>query len=315
MLRKKLYSGTLIGAALLLAITTASTVQAKTENFQDSFEKSYPIDPSARFTFEGVSDELSLRTWEKETVEVRATFKGKGEAPEVRIDTDTEDFSIEVDHDSGRKKTKSVTFEIRIPEGVQADIKGVSGDFSILGIKGGLRAETVSGDITADGIGRKVIVETVSGDLSIDRCEVKQFKAESVSGEILAADLKTGDLVAETVSGDVLCKKVRSESIRLATVSGDVIYKGEIVEEGTYEISTYSGDVMLSIPPSSSFRIGMDTFSGDLTCDFALEKIAKENGEKLSGVHGGGKSEIKVKTFSGDVMIRKGEGVKTPAVN
>ncbi len=307
MLRKKFYTGTLIGAAMLLAVTTAATVQAKTETFQDSFEKSYPIDPSARFTFEGVSDELSLRTWVKEIVEVRATFKGKGKAPEVRIDTDAQDFSIEVDHESGRKKSKSVIFEIRLPEGVQADIKGVSGDFSIHGIKGGLRAETVSGDIAADGIGRKVLMETVSGDLNIDRCNVKQVKAESVSGEIMAADLKTGDLVAETVSGDVLCKKVRSESIRLATVSGDVIYKGEIVEAGTYEISTYSGDAILTIPPTSSFRIGMDTFSGDLTCDFALEKIAKENGERLSGVHGRGKSEIKVKTFSGDVIIRKWE--------
>jgi len=285
MMRKTYYTLTVFGSALLLAATTAATVQAKTEAYEDSFEKSYSIDPSARFTFEGVSDELSLRAWEKEAIEVRATFKGKGKAPEVRIDTDPKDFTIEVDHSSDRKKTKSVTFEVRLPAGVQADIEGVSGDFIIDGIRGGLRAETVSGDVTAAGVGRKISVETVSGDLSIDRCDVKHFEAESVSGEIRAADLRSGDLVVETVSGDVQCERARCESIRLATVSGDVYYSGEIVEDGTYELSTYSGDVMLSIPPASSFRIGMDTFSGDLTCDFSLEKIARENGEKLSGVH------------------------------
>ena len=308
MMNGKSYHWTLVAVAMLFLTLSAQPAGAKSESFTDTFDKTYPMEPSGRFTFKGVNEDVSLQAWDKETLEVRATFKGKGQAPEVRIDPDPADFTIEVDRESGRKKYQSVTFAIRVPGGVQVEVGVVSGDVSVQGVRGGLDVETVSGDVDAARVGKRLDVETVSGDLYLNDVDVKRCSLKTVSGKLEAHSLGTGNLSHETVSGDVKWVSSRCESLRLETVSGDVHYAGELVEGGSFELSTYSGDVTLVLPKSTSFRIDMDTFSGDLSCDFPLDKIARENGEKLSGIHGGGKSEIKVDTFSGNVEIRKGGG-------
>lgn len=297
---------TIIAVALILGVVAASTSHAaKAETFQESFEKTYPIESTARFSFEGVSDDLVVKVWDEKKIEIKATFSGKGKAPEVKIDPDTSDFEIEVDHSGTRRKSQSVKVVVRLPEGVKADINNVSGDLSLEGVKGGIQINLVSGDVTVSEIGEKLEVNTVSGDLHVEKADVKRFDLNTVSGKVICNGLKAKEVSLKAVSGDFRCEKSRCENITMNAVSGDVFYEGALVEGGTYEFSTKSGDVTLSIPAETSFRIDLSTFSGDLTCDFPLDKIKRTNGESLSGVHKDGKAEIEVSTFSGEVIIKK----------
>jgi DUF4097 and DUF4098 domain-containing protein YvlB len=115
-----------------------------------------------------------------------------------------------------------------------------------------------------------------------------QLKA--FSGELRLAGV-TGSVTAETFNGNI--------ELQLAAAD----------ERPELDLHTFSGDVNLLLPATARAGVDFDSFSGDLASDVPLTLRTKSKrsvkGELNASGGDAARNNIVIKTFSGDVRIRK----------
>jgi DUF4097 and DUF4098 domain-containing protein YvlB len=188
--------------------------------------------------------------------------------------------------------------------GNDAKANTVSGDIDMTSITGSLKAHAVSGDLTITGAQDGVDCETVSGELKIRRVK-GGAELKTVSGDILLENSE-GDVEAEVVSGDIeLIDISGAGEVMSKSVSGSVKYVGNLSRNGSYSFNVLNGDVTLLIPSNSAFQLYAKTFSGNINTDFEITLTGKLSKKELRGTVNGGGAELTLKTFSGDVYLKK----------
>jgi len=71
------------------------------------------------------------------------------------------------------------------------------------------------------------------------------------------------------------------------------------------DINTFSGGVRLRLPASARGSIDFNTFSGSFESDLPVTLSNSSRRNFRGSLNGGGSGDFKLKTFSGDVQIRK----------
>ncbi len=156
---------------------------------------------------------------------------------------------------------------------------------------------TTSGTIKVSGCDNMDIKST-SGDIIIGECS--NINLKSASGNI-RTDIVTGRINISTASGDVRISKIsESTSSKIKAVSGNITINDFFSETGNISISSVSGDVDItfSSAASNSIRGSIATTSGDINS----KGIDIKN---RNFIVGGGKTDMVIKTVSGDVNLRK----------
>jgi DUF4097 and DUF4098 domain-containing protein YvlB len=202
------------------------------------------------------------------------------------------------------------TLAITVPAGTNVILEGFSTSFSVRGVKGEAKIESLSGGVeVTDAVGL-VQVEAVSGSVDISRVD-GDVHAEAVSGILTIAGVD-GDVDAESVSGRVSITGARSKSVRAETVGGSILYSGSIEPMGNYVFRSHAGRITLGVPADAGATVNLQTFSGNVDSDFP---VTLESGTTRMGHEsryefrlGSGRSRIVLETFSGDIRIQRGTG-------
>ncbi len=189
--------------------------------------------------------------------------------------------------------------------GGRASASTSSGSVNILNVSGDVTASSVSDNVTVQDARGHVRATAISGNVTI-RQAAEGARATSVSGNVLFVKT-TGRLEAETVSGDITLQDVDAHELRLKSLSSNVRYQGKLYGDGTYELQSHSGDVMLTIPADSEFNLAAQTFNGSLNTEFPLQLSSGTIGGRgtVRGVAGKGGAQVTATTFNGDVHIKK----------
>ncbi|SEE16411.1 Putative adhesin [Tenacibaculum sp. MAR_2010_89] len=108
------------------------------------------------------------------------------------------------------------------------------------------------------------------------------LKVKSISGDVAVSSYQ-GKLTLDLVSGNIDIKK-HSENMYLKTVSGDI---DVAVADATFEARTLTGTVY-----------------SDLDIDFN-QKSKRSSRNKIQGTIKNGTAYLKLKTVSGDILLRK----------
>ena len=163
-----------------------------------------------------------------------------------------------------------IDFTVRVPAGLVLHLGTVSGDLIASNLDGELELKSVSGDVRLEGgRGTVVALETVSGNV-----------------ELL-------DINGREVSGN--------------TISGRVTFRGAIMDRGTYDFSTTSGDITLNIPSNPNATLSAATFSGRFSSDLATtQKEGRRRRFRHDATWGNGSARLDVESLSGDIRITTG---------
>jgi hypothetical protein len=162
-----------------------------------------------------------------------------------------------------------VTFTIRVPTGLNLRIGTVSGDLAATNLEGELELTSVSGDVRLQGgRGQRIELETVSGDV-----ELLDVRARDVAGN---------------------------------TVSGEVTFRGPILDDGSYEFTTTSGDITLGLPERPNATLSAATFSGRFSSDLGTTQESGRHRRRHSATWGSGSAKVDVESLSGDIRITSG---------
>ena len=94
--------------------------------------------------------------------------------------------------------------------------------------------------------------------------------------------------------------------MRVKTFSGGVTLQAKSWADGDdLNVNTFSGDVTLRLPDSARGRIDFDSYSGTFNSDLPVTLSSSDRRNFRGDLNGGGNTDFRLKTFSGDVSIRK----------
>jgi hypothetical protein len=241
---------------------------------------------------------------------------GSGSQVQIRGTTERTDLevrarptSVTIGTDPEGPHRGRVELDIVVPIGTRVVLDGFSAPFSIKGVKGEVKIESLSGSAVVNDAVGKVNVETVSGNIDIDRVD-GDVTAEAVSGRVGITNVK-GDIDTETVSGRIGMTSVQSNTVRAESVSGSLSYDGTFDETGSYTFKTHSGRLTLGIPANAGANVSLETFSGTVDSDFPVTMLSSRNrgdegDNRFEFKVGNGKARVVAETFSGSIRIMRG---------
>jgi DUF4097 and DUF4098 domain-containing protein YvlB len=299
----------------------------------DTFSRKYRIGRDGRVSIQNVAGEISVSVGAGEDVSIEAVKRTRGDRGELnRVDVIVEEHAGRVDirteHGAFfRDDHVSVDFTVIVPEGTSVEMRSVSGNVKVTGVKGVVRAQTVSGNVVASNTPRVEYARTVSGDVELAGVSMdSDMTAQSISGNVHASGLKARALDVSTVSGEVSLRDANCERLNARSVSGGIDYSGSLTKNGRYDVSSHSGSVRFTLTSGTGFELNSTSFSGSLRSEFPLTLGGQPGGDVIvgpgssttvrrgrgrgpgsgvRGVFGDGSASLSLRTFSGDIVIAK----------
>jgi DUF4097 and DUF4098 domain-containing protein YvlB len=115
-----------------------------------------------------------------------------------------------------------------------------------------------------------------------------------------------GELTVDGFSSEIRLSDVGDGPMRVKTFSGGVNLEASGWNDGDdLNVNTFSGGVTLRLPDSARGNIDFDTFSGQFNSDLPVTLSTSSRRNFRGSLNGGGNADFRLKTFSGDVSIRR----------
>ncbi|MFE2966258.1 DUF4097 domain-containing protein [Streptomyces sp. NPDC059340] len=152
----------------------------------------------------------------------------------------------------------------------RVEVKGVTGDTTLVRIAGPVRVDTVSGSLEAQAVAGDLRFHSVSGDLTVVEASGCSVRAESVSGSMIV------DLDPTGTPTDV-------------------------------QLSNVSGEIAIRLPHPADAEVEANTASGTVSSAFEDLRVSGQWGaKKITGRLGAGNGKLKAVTVSGSIaMLRR----------
>jgi DUF4097 and DUF4098 domain-containing protein YvlB len=307
--------------ALLFCFNAVAHCQERQE-----LRRTYELRPGAIVALQNVSGDIAIDSWGQSQVEIVAIKTGPADQlsqVDISIDAQPSRLGIRTIYpERGGNNRVSVSYTLKVPSSVSLDsIQSVSGNIHISNIDGRVVARSVSGDVTAGRVGQDADVDSVSGDAKVSdvggRASVRSvsgdvdvsnvsndLEAKSVSGDVVVRQIR-GYVSAESVSGDIAISDSDPTNLKASTTSGDIQFSGSLSANGRYELKSHSGTVNVALPSGSGFALQASTFSGQIDTSFEVRVQGPQEKRSLAGVVGQGGPALELRSFSGNILIRK----------
>jgi DUF4097 and DUF4098 domain-containing protein YvlB len=239
--------------------------------FAQDFQKTYRLADGGRVNIQTVSGDVEVRGHDGDAIIVHGYKEGRDrEMVEVEDRSTGNAVDVGVRYPRECNCDASVRFEVRIPRGARYIFEGfktASGNVSVTGVSGKVRAQTASGNVE---------VSDVSGEVS----------ASSASGNVRVGEVR-GTVNASTASGDV--------NVEIAQLEGT----------NAMRFSSASGNVSVRLPASLDADVHMSTASGSIETNFPIEikKARYGSSAQARGLLGSGARTLRISSASGDVSL------------
>ena len=274
----------------------------------EKVDRTIDADPTGEVQIDIMRGDVDIKTWDKPEVHVEGQlddaarefiFKRSGDKVLIKVEIDDGFFNKNWSSDD-------TDITVRIPENSSLESTGVSTDFDINGVKGGVTVNSVSGDIDVDEVFEELDIETVSGDIRVTDSEGKMQLA-TVSGDIEAYGAAVF-FDATTVSGDLEAEIGQADLVDLSSVSGDLELDFKLADDGRVDAKTVSGDINLTFDNKTvNARFDIDTGpGGDIKNEITDDKADSSfiGSENVKFKSGNGKGSVELETMSGTIEVK-----------
>ena len=273
------------------------------------------------------------RVWDRTDAAARAALSS------VTIDVNARQGGVDVRTAFERPRVLDATvdFTIAVPAGASVTVRSGSGDVTVTGVRGELRAETVGGGITATSVGQVRLLRTLGGAVSLENADSTDVTVSTLNGPVTIRQLKARSADLRTVGGDLAITDSDADRLIAQSLSGRVELVGRLARMGRYSLQSQSGDIRLTPVGGEDFELEAATVSGTVRSDFPLTvddrreltgpagrgrglarggrlgvrgargtgNTAGVNARVLRGVSGSGGAIVTVRSFRGDIVISR----------
>ena len=214
-------------------------------------------------------------------------FRVTGNTITVNVDMGTTFFS-----------SRSVDFNITVPQDANLQLQTTSGDISVNGTSGAMSLTTDSGNISTsnDTFAPNAILSATSGDI--------HSTGDTFNGEAgFTTDSGNISMEQDTLNGPA----------KANTSSGNIDFNGTFATStsspATYQFNTDSGDVRIGFSANTNVNVQAGTNSGSINAD-GLSTINLQDNNQGPGSHASGTvgtppyAQLNIDTTSGDITFQ-----------
>jgi DUF4097 and DUF4098 domain-containing protein YvlB len=167
--------------------------------------------------------------------------------------------------------------ELNVPRGAIVHVQTRDGNISIAGVATAY-VGTQNGDVNIERISKAMEVCNVGGSVSV-KDSSGRVTINSIGGAVEASNLRPTNSADAfeviSVSGEIALEELEFTQMNARTVSGNMHLIGPLTRGGHYGFKTMSGNITLTLPSGSSFRISAKISKDtDITSDFPLTMLA-----------------------------------------
>jgi DUF4097 and DUF4098 domain-containing protein YvlB len=316
-------------AAILFAAAAMTAGCGSQPSAEGSFDKTFTVSGPVRIELTNGSGDSHVNTGPAGTVSIHGEIQVRAwsdKSGQRRVDdvqsrppVSQDGTVVRIGNSSFSSKDVSIDYTITVPADSEIRATTGSGDLEITGLKGpanftagsgDIKASSISGDVQVTGgsggielseIGGQVQAHAGSGDITLDRIH-GDVHLQTGSGSLEITDAG-GKLEASTTSGDVTIRGA-SEDIRVRTSSGDVTVDGNPGAGSYWDFHTGSGDVVLHVPSSASFRLYARSSSGDIAAEIPVTMEGTSGKHEFQARIGEGKARVEVTSSSGGISLK-----------
>jgi DUF4097 and DUF4098 domain-containing protein YvlB len=128
---------------------------------------------------------------------------------------------------------------------------------------------------------------------------------ETRRGNISVANIRGGLVRAHVSSeGDIELTNITASHVVAQNVIGNIFYDGEFQRFGSYEFKSNKGDITIRIPGDSAFRLEAASPARKIALnDFWNKNFKSQDGRKVVGDVGDGRSSVSIINFSGQITF------------
>jgi DUF4097 and DUF4098 domain-containing protein YvlB len=199
----------------------------------------------------------------------------------------------------------SAELTLYVPAGSTVWVQTASAPVDITGMTGSLDVYSVSGRIHVEGQLRQLHAESIGGNVAIQG-RATSLRARSGSGSVVLVG-GGEDVTLTTVEGSLRVTGAGIRRGRFETVSGALDFEGGAEKAAFLSFETHSGNVQITFPGAAAFDAELNTFEGELSGDLLARAATRRDpllGRGASVSRGSGGSDLTVRTFSGDIVLR-----------
>jgi len=264
------------------------------------------------------------RVWDRTEADAKARLS------DIEIDVTERQGTVDVRTVVQRlqRSDAEVDFTIAVPAEASVSVRTGSGDVTITGIRGELRAEAVGGSIKATSVGQVRLLRTLAGAVSLENADGGDMTISTLGGAVTIRQLKARAADIRTVTGDLTIADSDAERVIAQSLSGRVELAGRLAPTGRYSLQSQSGDVQLIPAGSDDFELEAATVNGTVRSDYPItvddrRELARPDGRRgvgrgagrgvaragrgnarlLRGLSGNGGPLVTLRSFSGDIRI------------
>jgi DUF4097 and DUF4098 domain-containing protein YvlB len=318
------------GTRFVVAVFCALATSAVAFGAEGSFDRTLTVSGAVDLEVTTGSGDIHVRAGDNSAVRVHGTIRARGSwsglSPEEKVRRLEANPPIEQEgsvirigsiEDPELRRNVSISYDLIVPAETHLHAQTGSGDQSVDGIRGPVKASTGSGGLRLTNIGSEVRAETGSGDIHLESIAgsvtastgsgsirgtgvAGEFSGETGSGDVRLQQSAPGRVKVSTGSGSIELEGVQGP-LRAGTGSGEITVQGEVT--GDWHLDTGSGGITVRLPTAAAFDLHAHTSSGSITTSRPLTVEGTISRNDLRGKVGAGGYLLEVKTGSGNIRI------------
>ncbi|MDA7510347.1 DUF4097 domain-containing protein [Verrucomicrobia bacterium] len=203
---------------------------------------------------------------------------------------------------SPRKSNLSGKHLIRLPQGVDIEIRTAGGSIVVADRIGAVTLKSSGGSLRLGKVDGMVAALTSGGSISVGHCN-GDASLKTSGGSIKAGNVN-GSLSAQTSGGKISIGSV-SGHLDAKTSGGSINARLENQIQRPVSLMTSGGSISLVVNPNFKAVLDAKTSGGRVICDLPLEVSGKFSKRAIEGAVNGGGPKITMKTSGGNIVLKK----------
>jgi DUF4097 and DUF4098 domain-containing protein YvlB len=195
----------------------------------------------------------------------------------------------------GQKPTADeakVDYDVTVPAGVSVNVS------------------TTSAPITADGLNADIGLSSETGQITVHNIVKSHVHVRSMTAPVSLKDVTMSRVDIQSAGGTVQLKNVTGQRVAVGTTSGNIEYQGDCSGGGDYVLTTHSGAIDVTLPPTASVDLTARSTTGQVENAFPLQEkthnsFVPQQGRSFAGTSNSGSSSVELQSFSGKIRVKK----------
>jgi len=271
-------------ALLIVALCALSGAQQKKE-------LRFSVQPGATVSITNDFGPITVRSATGNQVLVSATPHSNN----VEIDSNQSGSRVDIRSHALQKVNQNdgaVDYDVQVPAATALVLRTANGAIKIQSVTGDISVESDTGGVTVSDVGGAHV------------------HVRSMSGPIVLTDVSNGHVELTSVSGDVTLSNVSGPLVMANTTGAAIRFSGDCTGGGEYNLTTHSGNIEVTLPPSASVDVTARSINGAVEDGFQLQTdphptMPIASGKSFAGHANTGASSLRLRSFSGKISVRK----------